>query len=52
MKVARSVLRGGWTSNGLSLPDSCSGDIAAQSDLFRLTYATEVLKDDVWGSKV
>lgn len=31
---------------------SCSGDIAAQSDLFRLTYATEVLKDDVWGSRV
>lgn len=31
---------------------SCSGDIASQSDLFRLTYATEVLKDDVWGSKV
>jgi hypothetical protein len=31
---------------------SCSGDIAARSDLFRLTYATEVLKDDVWGSKV
>lgn len=31
---------------------SCSGDITAQSDLFRLTYATEVLKDDVWGSKV
>lgn len=31
---------------------SCSGDIAAQSDLFRLTYATEVLKDDVWGSQV
>ena len=31
---------------------SCSGDIAAQSDLFRLTYATEVLKDEVWGSKV
>jgi hypothetical protein len=31
---------------------SCSGNIAAQSDLFRLTYATEVLKDDVWGSKV
>lgn len=31
---------------------SCSGDIATQSDLFRLTYATEVLKDDVWGSRV
>lgn len=31
---------------------SCSGDIAAQSDLFRLTYATEVLKDAVWGSRV
>ncbi|MGU3416418.1 DUF2913 family protein [Enterobacteriaceae bacterium C34A] len=31
---------------------SCSGIITAQSDLFRLTYATEVLKDDVWGSRV
>ncbi|MGU3489161.1 hypothetical protein [Enterobacter bugandensis] len=30
---------------------SCSGVITAQSDLFRLTYATEVLKDDVWGSR-
>jgi hypothetical protein len=31
---------------------SCSGDIAAQSDLLRLTYATEVLKDDGWGNKL
>jgi hypothetical protein len=31
---------------------SCCGDIAAQSDLFWLTYATEVLKDDIWGRRV
>lgn len=27
---------------------SCSGDLAAQSDLFRLIYATETLKDQGW----
>jgi len=31
---------------------ACSGDITAQSDLFRLTWATDMLKDNVWGSKV
>lgn len=27
---------------------SCSGNLAAQSDLFRLTYASETLKDQGW----
>jgi len=45
VKVARSVLRGGWTSNGLSLPDSCTGELSEQNDLFRLTYALETAKD-------
>jgi hypothetical protein len=31
---------------------SCSGDLAAQSDLFRLTYATETLKDQGWDNYV
>lgn len=34
--------------------DSPESTVAAlsQPDLFRLTYATEVLKDDVWGRRV
>ncbi|CNI78767.1 Protein of uncharacterised function (DUF2913) [Yersinia frederiksenii] len=35
-----------------SLWRSCSGDLAAQSDLFRLTYATETLKDQGWDNYV
>jgi len=31
---------------------SCSGNLAAQSDLFRLTYATETLKDRDWDNYV
>jgi len=31
---------------------SCTGDIAAQSDLFRLTYATEKLRDQGWDSQL
>lgn len=31
---------------------SCSGNLAAQSDLFRLTYATETLKDRGWDNYV
>lgn len=31
---------------------SCSGNLAVQSDLFRLTYATETLKDQGWDSTV
>nr|CAQ76578.1 hypothetical protein pGDT4_0067 [Yersinia pseudotuberculosis] len=31
---------------------SCSGNMAAQSDLFRLTYATETLKDQGWDNYV
>lgn len=31
---------------------SCSGSLAAQSDLFRLTYATETLKDQGWDNYV
>lgn len=31
---------------------SCCCDIASQSDLFRLTYATELLKDLGWDSVV
>ena len=31
---------------------SCSGDLKAQSDLFRLTWATEALKDRGWDSVV
>lgn len=31
---------------------SCSGDIAEQSDLFRLTYATETLKQLGWDNAV
>jgi hypothetical protein len=55
----KSAFPGAWPptspcylSGAEALWRSCSGDIAAQSDLFRLTYATEVLKDDVWGSRV
>ncbi len=31
---------------------SCSGNLADQSDLFRLTYATETLKDQGWDNYV
>lgn len=31
---------------------SCSGNLTAQSDLFRLTYATETLKDQGWDNYV
>lgn len=31
---------------------SCSGTLAEQSDLFRLTYATETLKDQGWDNYV
>ncbi|MGJ3438261.1 hypothetical protein BSQ98_24710 [Serratia liquefaciens] len=31
---------------------SCSGNLAAQSDLFRLTYASETLKDQGWDNYV
>ncbi|HDG0629572.1 TPA: DUF2913 family protein [Serratia marcescens] len=31
---------------------SCSGNLTEQSDLFRLTYATEILKDKGWDSYV
>lgn len=31
---------------------SCSGDVIAQSDLFRLTFATEYLKDQGWNNEV
>ncbi|MFW5393212.1 DUF2913 family protein [Yersinia sp. 2544 StPb PI] len=31
---------------------SCSGNMAAQSDLFRLTYATETLRDQGWDNYV
>lgn len=31
---------------------SCSGNLADQSDLFRLTYATETLKDQGWENVV
>lgn len=48
VKAARSVLRGGWISNGLSLPDSCTGELSEQNDLFRLTYALETAKDMHW----
>lgn len=47
-----TVLRGGWTSNGLSLLGSCSGNLAAQYNLFRLTYASETLKDQGWDNYV
>jgi len=52
VKVARSVLRGGWTSNGLSLPDSCTGELSEQNDLFRLTYALETAKDMHWNYRL
>nr|WP_102135795.1 DUF2913 family protein [Candidatus Erwinia dacicola] len=32
--------------------NSCSGNIAKQSDLFRLTYATETLKQLGWDNAV
>ena len=35
-----------------SLWRSCSGNLAAQSDLFRLTYASETLKDQGWDNYV
>ncbi|MGL5385298.1 MAG: DUF2913 family protein [Serratia sp. (in: enterobacteria)] len=31
---------------------SCSGNLSAQSDLFRLTYASETLKDQGWDNDV
>lgn len=52
VKAARSVLRGGWTSNGLSLPDSCTGELSEQNDLFRLTYALETAKDMHWNYRL
>lgn len=32
--------------------NSCNGDLAQQSDLFRLTYVTETLKDQGWDTYV
>lgn len=52
VKAARSVLRGGWISNGLSLPDSCTGELSEQNDLFRLTYALETAKDMHWNYRL
>lgn len=39
---------GGWSSNGLSLPDSCTGELTEQNDLFRPTYALETAKGMHW----
>lgn len=52
VKAARSVLRGGWTSNGLSLPDSCTGELTEQNELFRLTYALETAKYMHWNYRL